>query len=164
MSPPAATMRGRSGGRRGGQRTDAALIAEIRAAHAGLARHLRRAAHSCRACGQGHSRWAQAHCAADVAGRSCRRQPTQVRRHDGQGWRSSGAGPRRAQLRGGKAESAVGRRHHLHSDLGRLSLPGGRARCLQPSHRRLVDGHLTRHPAGARRLEHGALGTAAKRA
>jgi hypothetical protein len=44
----------------------------------------------------------------------------------------------------------------LDSDLGGLSLSGGRARCVQPSDRRLVYGYDPRHPAGARRLEHGA--------
>jgi hypothetical protein len=54
------------------------------------------------------------------------------------------------------------RRHHLHSDLGGLSLPGGRARCVQPSDRRLVDGHDSRHPAGGGCLEHGACDTEAE--
>jgi transposase len=39
--------------------SDAALITEIRAAHAAVARHLRRTTHSCRACGHGHPHWPQ---------------------------------------------------------------------------------------------------------
>ncbi len=39
-----------------------------------------------------------------------------------------------------RPEQAVGGRHHLHADLGRLSLPGRRARCVQPADRRLGDG------------------------
>jgi len=37
-------------------------------------------------------------------------------------------------------EHAVGGRYHLHSHVGRLPLPGGRTRCVQPPHRRLRDG------------------------
>ena len=37
-----------------------------------------------------------------------------------------------------------------------LPLSGGRARCVQPSDRRLVDGHDPAHPAGARCPQHGA--------
>ena len=68
------------------------------------------------------------------------RQPPQVRRHHAARRWPTGARPGRAQLHGGAAGSAVGGRHHLHPDLGRLPLSGGRARCLQPPHRRLVDG------------------------
>jgi transposase InsO family protein len=50
----------------------------------GLTRHLRCAAPACRACGQGHLYWPQACRAADVAGWSCRREPTQVRHHHDQ--------------------------------------------------------------------------------
>ena len=38
------------------------------------------------------------------------------------------------------ARPAVGGRYHVHSDVGRLSLSRGRARCVQPPHRRLGDG------------------------
>jgi hypothetical protein len=171
--------------------TDAALVAEIRAAHEAsrgiyeiendydkevyngdigyievdpvswTPEHL--CSRSPRWRGQRHSRRSQARRPADVGGRSCRCEPTQVRPHDGQGQRPSGAGSGRAQLHGRAAKSAVGRRHYLHSDLDGLSLPGGRARCVQPSDRRLVDGHDPRHPAGGGRLEHGARDAAAER-
>ena len=71
--------------------TDAALIAEIRAAHAasrgtyGAPRiHAELAANGIRI---GRKRIAR----LMTAGRSCRREPPQVRHHDGQGWRPSGA-------------------------------------------------------------------------
>ena len=44
-----------------------------------------------------------------------------------------------------------------------LSLSRGRARCLQPSHCRLVDGHVTRQTTGHRCTEHGAGDEAAPR-
>ena len=126
--------------------TDAALIAQIRAAHE-ASRGSYGAAHSCRTCGQGHAYRPQAGRTIDDAGRSARCQPPPVRHHHGQGQRPPGAGSGRAQLRGRSARSAVGkagqgsdgeavgiarrgRRHHLHSDLGRLSLSRRRARCV----------------------------------
>ena len=72
--------------------------------------------------------------------RSCRRQPPQVRHHDGSRRRPPGARSGRARLHRRSAQYAVGGRYHLHSDVGRLPLPGGRTRCVQPPHRRLVDG------------------------
>jgi hypothetical protein len=48
------------------------------------------------------------------------------------------------------------RRHHLDPDLGRFALSRGRARRLQPSYCRLVDGHVTRQTTGHRCAEHGA--------
>ena len=49
----------------------------------GLERHLWGAAHPCRAQGQWHPRRQEARRASDAPGRSCRRQPPQVRHHDG---------------------------------------------------------------------------------
>ena len=69
--------------------TDAVLIAAIRVAHT-ASRGPRRATGACRA-RPGHFCWLQAGCAVDDAGRSCRCQPTQVRRHHGQGWWPPGA-------------------------------------------------------------------------
>ena len=43
-----------------------------------------------------------------------------------------------------RAESAVGRRHHLHPDLGWLPVSRGRARRLQPPDRGLGDGDQLR--------------------
>ena len=48
-------------------RADAGLIDADPGCPCGLARHLRGSARSCRACGQGHSRWSQADRTADVA-------------------------------------------------------------------------------------------------
>ena len=44
-----------------------------------------------------------------------------------------------------RSQCFVGRGHHLHPDLGRLSLPGGGAGCLQPADRRLGDGDPSAH-------------------
>ena len=60
-------------------------------------------------------------------------------RHDDAARRcaATGAGSRRASLRGGRAESALGGRHHVHPDLGGLLVSGDRARRLESSRRRL---------------------------
>jgi transposase InsO family protein len=63
----------------------------------GLARDLRRAAHSRRARGQGYLYRTQAGGAIDDAGRSRRCEPTPVRHHHGQGWWPAGAGPQPSQ-------------------------------------------------------------------
>jgi transposase InsO family protein len=49
-----------------------------------------------------------------------------------------GVGPGGAQFHCASTGPAVGSRYNLHSDMGGVSLPRGRARCLQPSDRRLV--------------------------
>ena len=51
----------------------------------------------------------------------------------------------------------------LYSDVGRLPLSGGRARCIQPPDRRLVDGHHLAHSGRTRRPRHGAPAAAAER-
>jgi hypothetical protein len=68
-----------------------------------------------------------------------------------------------AQFHRAGAGSAMGGRYNLRSDMGGVSLPRGRARCLQPSDRRLVDGHDTGHPTGAWRFEHGTGSTSTQR-
>ena len=50
-----------------------------------------------------------------------------------------------------------------NSNVGRLPLSGGCARCVQPPDRRLVDGDHLAHAGGARRPQHGALAAAAER-
>ena len=164
VSPPAAIMRGRSGRRRGVPGRMPRWSAEIRAAHAALEGtygapriHVDLAAKGIRV---GRKRVARLMRSAGLAGVSRRKFVTTTV----QGRRPSGARSRRPQLHGGKAEYAVGGRYHLHSDLGRLPLSGGRARCVQPSDRRLVDGDDPAHPAGARCLEHGARGSGDRRA
>jgi hypothetical protein len=47
--------------------------------------------------------------------------------------------------------------YQVYSDLGRLPLSGGRARCVQPSDRGLVDGDHLAMAGRARRPRHGAL-------
>src|SRR5450631_3347431 len=56
-----------------------------------------------------------------------------------------------------------GGRYHVYSDVGRLPLSGGGARCVQPPGRRLVDVDHLAHAGGARRPQHGALAAAAER-
>ena len=82
-------------------------------------------------------------------GRTCRGQPPQVRRHHAARRRPAGARPGGAQLHGGAAGPAVGGRHHVHPDLGRLPLSGGRARCLQPPHRVTSTSSSVVHPGRA---------------
>src|SRR6202048_250205 len=65
--------------------------------------------------------------------------------HGASAWRAAGTRPGRTQLRRRGAQSVVGRRHNLHPDLGRVSLPGGGARHLQPQNRRLGDGNPSAH-------------------
>ena len=60
-------------------------------------------------------------------------------------------------------EPALGRRHHVHPDVGRLPLPGRRPRCVEPARRRLGDGDAPAHRARARRARHGARAAAAER-
>ena len=50
-----------------------------------------------------------------------------------------------------------------YSNVGRLPLSGGCARCVQPPDRRLVDCDHLAHAGGARRPQHGALAAAAER-
>ena len=57
-----------------------------------------------------------------------------------------GPGSGRAALRGGRAEPALGRRHHLRPDPGRLPVPGHRPRRVQPARRRLGHGGASSHP------------------
>ena len=59
-----------------------------------------------------------------------------------------GPGSGRAALRGGRAEPALGRRHHLRPDPGRLPVPGHRPRRVQPARRRLGHGGASSHRAG----------------
>src|SRR5262249_34980826 len=61
--------------------------------------------------------------------------------------------PRGTQLRRRWSGSALGRRHHVHPDLGGLSLPRRRPRCLEPPGRGLGDGDASPHRARARRAQ-----------
>ena len=74
-----------------------------------------------------------------------------------------GPGPGRAALRGGRAEPALGRRHHLRPDPGRLPVPGHRPRRVQPARRRLGHGGASSHRAGGRGAGDGRGPTAAGR-
>ena len=74
-----------------------------------------------------------------------------------------GPGSGRAALRGGRAEPALGRRHHLRPDPGRLPVPGHRPRRVQPARRRLGHGGASSHRAGGRGAGDGRGPTAAGR-
>ena len=60
-------------------------------------------------------------------------------------------------------EPALGGRHHLRADLGRLPLSGRRAGCLLAPHRRLGHGSRPEGPARARCPQHGAHPTTSRR-
>ena len=136
-------------------RSDAMLLAEIRAAHAasrgtyGAPRiHAELAAKGIRV---GRKRVARLMSQAGLAGAS-RRKFVMTTARDG-----SRPAPDLVDrnFTADQPNSAVGRRHHLRCDLGGLSLSRRRARCLQPADRWLVDGHHTRHATGTRCFEHG---------
>ena len=74
-----------------------------------------------------------------------------------------GAGPGQARVHRRRPEPAVGGRHDLRADLGRLHLPGRRARCLEPAHRGLGHRRADDGRAGARGAEHGAAAAPARR-
>ena len=65
------------------------------------------------------------------------------------------AGSRPAGLHRDRAESGLGGRHHVRSDLGRVPLSRHRAGCLQAPDRRLGDGHAPQNRPRPRRIEHG---------
>ena len=80
----------------------------------------------------------QARGAGVALGRHCGREPSPRPAHDAAGCTGpAGSGSGRAPLRGGRAESPVGCRHHLHPDPRRLPLPGHRPRRVQPAGRGL---------------------------
>ena len=58
--------------------------------------------------------------------------------------------------------SPLGSRHHLRTDLGRLHLSGGGARCIQPPGGRLGDGQSPANRAGAWSTQHGAVAAASR--
>ncbi len=61
----------------------------------------------------------------------------------------------RAPVHGGRPGSALGRRHHVRADAGRLPVPRGRARRLEAARDRLGHGHSPAHRARAGRAGHG---------
>ena len=129
-----------------------------------LTRHLWDPAHPCRTPGARYPRGAQAGRATDVRRRATRRQPPQMDDYHRAGsCRAGSAGSGRTQLRGGGAESFVGRRHHVYPDLGGVSVPRRGARCVQPAHRRLGDGDLSAHRVGTHGTQHGARAAPARR-
>ena len=89
---------------------------------------------------------------AGLRGVSRRKWPvTTVRARAG----PAGARPGAAGVHGDRPESALGRRHHLHPDLGGLPVSGGRPRCLESPDRRLGDGDAPAHRARPRGARHG---------
>ena len=105
---------------------------------------------------------AEADRSALAAGRARRGQSTARRPHHAAGTgRDAGGRSSAAQLHGDRPEPALGRRHHLHPDLGRLPLPRGGARCLQPPDRGLGDGNAPEDRSGPGRAQHGARATEA---
>ena len=58
-------------------------------------------------------------------------------------------------VQAGRAERAVGRRHHLPAHLGGLALPRRRPRCVLPNDRRLGDDRAHAHRARRRRVADG---------
>ena len=159
VSPPAATTRGRSVSRRDGRRGCEADRGDPHRAR-GLTRHLRGAAHSRRTGRQWYAGWPQARCTpmwqAGLAGVSRRKFVTTTLRGDG---RQAPDLVERNFTAG--TESACGSWISPTSRPRRVSLSRRGARRLQPPHRRLVDGHDTRHPTGTRRSQHGAARAAA---
>ena len=117
--------------------------AQNRAGPPRVARHVRGAARFTRARRRGHPRGPQARRAACCEQAGLRgRQPPQVRRRRPARDRAAAPAPdlvQRAFTADGP-ESALGRRHHLHPDVGGLPVSGGRPRRLEPPHRRLGDG------------------------
>ena len=82
----------------------------------------------------GRKRVARLMRAAGLAGR----EPPEVgaRRRSRDPRRPAGAGSRRAGVHGRRARPALGGGHHLHPDLGRVPVPGRRARRVEPADRR----------------------------
>ena len=80
-----------------------------------------------------------------VAGVSRRRGPRTTRRNA-----QARPAPDRVERRFEVAEPALGRRHHLRPDPGRLPVPGHRPRRVQPARRRLGHGGASSHRAGGR--------------
>ena len=100
--------------------------------------------------------------AGDALGGHCGREPSPRSAHDAAGFTGpAGSGSGRSPLRGGRAESPVGCRHHLHPDARRLPLLGHRPRRVQPAGRGLGDGGSSPHGLGARRAGDGGGATAA---
>ena len=95
-----------------------------------------------------------------VAGVSRRRGPRTTRRNA-----QARPAPDRVERRfeAGRAEPALGRRHHLRPDPGRLPVPGHRPRRVQPARRRLGHGGASSHRAGGRGAGDGRDATAGPR-
>ena len=73
-----------------------------------------------------------------IQGVTRRRFKTATTKKDAKG--PACARPGEPQLLGRRSRPAVGRRHHAGEHLEWLAVPRGRARCLEPPHRRLGDG------------------------
>ena len=157
-SPPAATTRGGQqpsfGASEGGCRADGADPGHSRSGRGDVrGRPGSTRIWSLRALGVGRKRVARLMRAAGLEGVSRRQaRPDHGARPRG----APGAGPGRARLRRDGPRPALGRRHHLHSDLGGLPLPGRGAGRLEPPGRGLGDGHASAHRARAGGAEHGA--------
>ena len=67
--------------------------------------------------------------------------------------RARAAADRSSAIHRRSARSAMGRRYHVHPDLGRVPLSRRRAGCLQPARDRLVDGQPLAHPSRADALD-----------
>lgn len=105
---------------------------------------------------EGAPRGPQADRPVDAPGGPARRFPAKgMPHHDPQRRYLSGSGPGRAQLHGDGSRSALGGRHHLHSDVGRVLVPGGRPGFLLPADRGMGDGNASAHRTSARRSQHG---------
>ena len=110
---------------------------------------------SCRRCAAppGGRRQRQEDLPADARARPAAEASAAVRRHHRQRSRSPDLpGPSQGYGRR-RSEPALGRRHHLHRDRGRLRLSRRHPRCLVTPGGRLCDQRFGRRPTGAGRLQ-----------
>ena len=119
---------------------------------------LRLPAHRPRAAKKRHRREREARAPHHAEARTCRkgRDPKTPHPEEGRAGRPS-VEPGGARFRRGRAQQALGGRHHLHTHKGRVALSRGRDRRLLPQGRRLVDVRAHRREGRDRRDRSGRL-------
>jgi hypothetical protein len=129
-----------------------------------VSRDLRGSADSSRAGRAGRAQFSQARSSADESGGIAGSEPSEMAPHDGAlSRRFTGAGSGRSGLCGSRSGSALGGRHHVHPNVGRVSVSGGGSGCLEPSGRRSGDGDASEDRAGVGCSTHGLLAETADR-